>query len=575
MISVVIDGDEIPCNALIDGIQIALNANAKSTASLDIAFCDTDALLKYRGLNCEIWHEGEKLFSGVIDEETVDFKDNIRHLKASSRYLQILRDNASQIGVFIEEMSNKYDGIDDELNFRIDGFCGDIYTDAEDNILKLDLTSLKKADIQNAKKIDCFDLDSNFQLAYKDNDTFTHCRLQVLTNRYWQRDCTISYNNGYESTTLNGFFQFLKNYNFIPAPPVSRVIDTYNGLSWRISGFSYKGLPKAGMYNGTSWNPNPTKCTQYRETDKVIDGVKVRECVQTSRFNGEAYYAMSATATATKRWTQEINTIYSINFNDTSRDDGFNVDNYSLDLRNKEQSDNWNAMQECTLTKPPLSLTDGDRYLPLMADDEALIAAAFQYVAKARAKKIYSANQILSGDIILKRPNIVNDYKPLDIVSIDSEDLYIEWCIVDAVEYSINFGNISQTRLKIKGYYGGSSENGTILQLVSRNDGIYTPENRNGQIVARYGNKLTTMQANKTPAMVATAFNEICTNADDNDFYGFSMTQDENGVVSGYGFSLKIPEIAKEKTDARNIDGEAIFDFEMIKNTIIIKGTRC
>ena len=83
------------------------------------------------------------------------------------------------------------------------------------------------------------------------------------------------------------------------------------------------------------------------------------------------------------------------------------------------------------------------------------------------------------------------------------------------------------------------------------------------------------MQANKTPAMVATAFNEICTNADDNDFYGFSMTQDENGVVSGYGFSLKIPEIAKEKTDARNIDGEAIFDFEMIKNTIRIKGTRC
>lgn len=575
MIAVFINDNEIPCSALIGGIQIALNANAKSTASLDIAFCDTDALLKYRGLNCDIWHDGEKLFSGVIDEETVDFKDNIRHLKASSRYLQILRDNASQIGVFIPEMSNKSDGIDDELNFRIDGFCGDIYTDAEDNILKLDLTSLTKADVQNAKKIACFDLDSNFQLAYKDNDTFKHCRLQVLTNRYWQRDCTISYNNGYESTTLNGFFQFLKNYNFIPAPPVSRVMDTYNGLSWRISGFSYKGLPKAGMYNGTIWNPNPIKCTQYRETGHVVGGVSVRECVQTSRFNGESYYAMSATATATKRWTQEINTIYSINFNNTSRDDGFNVDNYSLDLRNKERADNWNAMQECTLTKPPLSLTDGDRYLPLTADDEALIEQAFQYVARARAKNIYNANQILSGDIIFKRPDIVKDYSPLDIVSIDSKDLYIEWGIVDAVEYSINFGNISQTRLKIKGYYGGSSEDGTLLQLISRNDGTYTPENRAGQIVARYGNRLTKIQENKTPAMIATSFNEICTNADDDEFYGFSMTQDENGVVSGDGFSLKIPEIVKEKTDARDIDGEAVFNFEMIKNTITIKGARC
>lgn len=575
MITVIIDDSEIPCDALIGGIQIALNANAKSTASLDIAFCGTDALLKYRGLNCDIFHDGEKLFSGVVDEEMVDFKDNIRHLKASSRYLQILRDNASQIGVFIPEMSNKSDGIDDELNFRIDGFCGDIYTDAEDNILKLDLTSLTKADIQNAKKIGCFDLDSNFQLAYKDNDTFKHCRLQVLTNRYWQRDCTISYNNGYESTTLNGFFQFLNNYHFIPAPPVSRVIDTYNGLSWRISGFSYKGLPKAGMYNGTIWNPNPTKCTQYRETGQVVGGVSVRECTQTSRFNGEAYYAMSATATATKRWTQEINTLYSINFNNTSRDDGFNVDNYSLDLRNKEQADNWNAMNECILTEPPLSLTDGDRYQPLTVDDELLIGKAFQYVAKARAKKIYSANQILSGDIIFKRPNIVKDYKPLDLVSIDSKDLFIEWAIVDAVEYDINFGNISQTRLKIKGYYGGSSEDGTVLQLVSMNDGIYTPENRNGQIVVRYGNKLNTVQNNKTPAMVATAFNEICTNADDNDFYGFSMTQDENGIVLGDGFSLKIPEIAKEKTDARDIDGEAVFDFEMIKNTITIKGGRC
>ena len=575
MIAVFIDDNEIPCSALIGGIRIALNANTKSTASLDIAFCDTDALLKYRGLNCDIFHDGEKLFSGVVDEETVDFKDNIRHLKASSRYLQILRDHASQIGVFIPEMSNKSDGIDDELNFRIDGFCGDIYTDTNDNILKLDLTSLKKADIQNAKKIDCFDLDSNFQLAYKDNDTFKHCRLQVLTNRYWQRDCTISYNNGYESTTLNGFFQFLNNYHFVPAPPVSRVMDTYNGLSWRISGFSYKGLPKAGMYNGTIWNPNPTKCTQYRETGQVVGGVSVRECTQTSRFNGGAYYAMSATATATKRWTQEINTLYSINFNNTSRDDGFNVDNYSLDLRNKEQSDNWNAMQECTLTKPPLSLADGDRYLPLTADDEALIAAAVQYVANARAKKIYNANQILSGDIVFKNQDIVKDYKPLDLVSIDSKDLFIEWAIVDAVEYDINFGNISQSRLKIKGYYGGSSENGTILQLVSMNNGIYTPENRNGQIVARYGNRLNTVQNNKTPAMVATAFNEICQNAADNEFYGFSMTQDENGVVSGDGFSLKIPEIAKEKTDARNIDGEAIFDFEMIKNTITIKGVKC
>lgn len=575
MIIVVIDDKEIPCSALIGGIQIALNANAKSTASIDIAFCDTDALLKYRGLNCDIWHDGACLFSGAIDEETVDFKNNIRHLKVSSRYLQILRDNASQIGVFIEEMSNKSDSIDDELNFRIDGFCGDIYTDTDDNILKLDLTSLKKADIQNAKKIACFDLDSNFQLAYKDNDIFKHCRLQVLTNRYWQRDCTISYNNGYESTTLNGFFQFLNNYHFIPAPPVSRVMDTYNGLSWRISGFSYKGLPKAGMYNGTIWNPNPTKCTQYRETGQVVGGVSVRECTQTSRFNGEAYYAMSATATATKRWTQEINTLYSINFNNTSRDDGFNVDNYSLDLRNKEHADNWNAMQECTLTKPPLSLTDGDSYLPLTADDEALIAAAFQYVAKARAKKIYAANQILSGDIVFKGQDIIKDYKPLDLVSIDSDELYIQWSIVDAVEYTINFGNISQTRIKIKGYYGGSSENGTILHLVSRNDGTYEPENRVGQIVARYGNRLTIMQENKTPAMVATAFNEICTNADDDEFYGFSMTQDENGIFSGEGFSLKIPEIAKEKTDARNIDGEAIFDFEMIKNTIIIKGARC
>lgn len=575
MITVVIDDSEIPCTALIGGIQIALNANAKSTASLDIAFCGTDALLKYRGLSCDIFHDGEKLFSGVVDEETVDFKNNIRHLKVASRYLQILRDNASQIGVFIPEMSNKSDGIDDELNFRIDGFCGDIYTDTNDNILKLDLTSLKKADIENAKKIACFDLDSNFQLAYKDNDTFKHCRLQVLTNRYWQRDCTVSYNNGYESTTLNGFFQFLNNYHFIPAPPVSRVMDTYNGLSWRISGFSYKGLPKAGMYNGTIWNPNPTKCTQYRDTGKVVGGVSIKECVQTSRFNGEAYYAMSATATATKRWTQEINTIYSINFNNTSRDNGFNVDNYSLDLRNKEQADAWNAMKECTLTKPPLSLADGDRYLPLTADDEALIAAAVQYVAKARAKKIYNANQILSGDIVFKGQDIIKDYKPLDLVSIDSKDLFIEWSIVDAVEYDINFGNISQTRLKIKGYYGGSSDNGTVLQLVSRNDGIYTPENRNGQISVRYGNKLNTVQNNKTPAMVATSFNEICTNADDNDFYGFSMTQDENGIVSGEGFSLKIPEIAKEKTDSRDIDGEAVFNFEMIKNTITIKGARC
>ena len=53
------------------------------------------------------------------------------------------------------------------------------------------------------------------------------------------------------------------------------------------------------------------------------------------------------------------------------------------------------------------------------------------------------------------------------------------------------------------------------------------------------------------------------------------MTQDENGIVSGDGFSLKIPEIAKEKTDARDIDGEAVFAFEMLKNTITIKGARC
>lgn len=572
MITIVIDDSEMPCNALIDGVQISLNANTKSTASFEIASCDTDALLKYRGLNCDIFHDGEKLFSGVVDEEIVDLKSNIRRLKASSCYLQILRDNASQIGVFIPEMSNKSDGVDDDLNFRIDGFCGDIYTDAEDNILKLDLTSLKKADIQNAKKIDCFDLDSNFQLAYKDNATFKHCRLQVLTNRYWQRDCTISYNNGY---SIIGFFNFLNQYSFIPAPPVPRVIDTYNGLSWRISGFSYQGLPKAGMYNGKIWNPNPMKCTQYRDTDKVVGGVKIKECVQTSRFNGEAYYAMSATATATKRWTQEISTIYAINFNDTSIDDGFNVDNYTLDLRNKEQADVWGAMSECALTKPPLSLTDGDRYLPLTADDEALIERAFQYVSCARAKRIYNANKILSGEIIFRRPDIIKDYSPLDLVSVDSNDLFIEWAIVDAVEYDINFGNISQTRLKIKGYYGGSSEDGTVLQLVSRDDGTYTPENRNGQIVARYGNRLNTVQNNKTPAMVATAFNEICTNADDNDFYGFSMTQDENGIVSGDGFSLKIPEIAKEKTDARDIDGEAVFAFEMLKNTITIKGARC
>lgn len=575
MITVIIDRHEIPCEALMNGLQISLNANAKSTASLDVAFCDTDALLKYRGLNCDIWHDGDRLFSGVIDEETVDFKSNIRQLKASSRYLQILRDNASQIGVFIKEMSNKADGIDDELNFRIDGFCGDIYTDDDDNIIQLDLTTLTNADIENSKKISCFDLESNFQLSYKGNDTFKHCRLQVLTNRYWQRGCTISYNNGYSGTNTIGFFNFMSQYGFIPAPPVSRVIDTYNGLSWRISGFSYQGLPKAGMYNGTIWNPNPTKCTQYRETGQVINGVKIKECVQTSRFNGEAYYAMSATATATKRWTQEISTIYAINFNQTSPDDGFNIDNYSLDLRNKERADDWEAMQECNLTEPPLSLADGDRYLPLTANEEALISQAFQYVSLVRAKKIYNANQILSGGIIFKGLDINKNYKPLDLVSIDSNDLYIEWCIVDAVEHDIDFGGISKTTLRIKGYYGGSSENGTILEMVSRDDGTYAPENRNGQIVAKYGNRLTTISSNKTPGMVSTAFNDICTNADDDEFYGFSMSQDENGVVSGDGFSLKIPEIAKEKTDAREIDGEAVFDFEMIKNTITIKGTRC
>ena len=576
MITVVIDKYEILCEALLNGIQISLNVNAKSTASLEISFCNTDALLKYRGLNCDILHDGTKLFSGVIDEEIVDFKSNIRRLKASSRYLQILRDNADEIGVFIKEMSNKADGIDDELNFRIDGFCGDIYTDDDDNIIQLDLTTLTKADIENAKKIECFDLDNNFQLAYKDNDTFKHCRLQILTNRYWQRDCTISYNNGYSGTNTVGFFNFLKQHNFIPAPPVSRVIDTYNGLSWRISGFSYQGLPKAGIYNGTIWNPNPTKCTQYRETGQVVGGVSVKECVQTSRFNGEAYYAMSSTATATKRWVQEISTIYAINFNQTSPDDGFNIDNYTLDLRNKEQADDWSAMSECTLTKPPLSLTDGDRYQPLTAGDEILISRAFEYVSKARAKKIYIANQILSGDISFKNTNIVKDYSPLDLVSIDGEDLYIEWAIVDGVDYDIRFGDISKTTLRIKGYYGGASDNGTVLQLVSRNDGIYEPENRVGEIVTRYGNRLTTAQpANATPAMVATAFNNICQQTDDDEFYGFSMSQDENGVVSGDGFSLKIPEIAKEKTDAREIDGEVLFNFEMMQNTITVKGTTC
>lgn len=575
MITVIIDEHEIPCNALMNGLQISLNANAKSTASLEIALCDTDALLKYRGLNCDIWHDNTRLFSGVIDEETVDLNNNIRRLKASSRYLQILRDNADEIGVFIQEMGNKSDGIDDELNFRIDGFCGDIYTDANDNIIKLDLTSITKTDIENAKKISCFDLDSNFQFAYKDNDTFKHCRLQVLTNRYWQRDCTISYNNGYSGTNTIGFFNFLNQYRFIPAPPVSRVIDTYNGLSWRISGFSYKGLPKAGIYNGTIWNPNPIKCTQYKETGQVVGGVSVKECTQTSRFNGEAYYAMSATATATKRWVQEISKIYTINFNQTTPDDGFNIENYTIDLRNKERADEWESMAECTLTKPPLSLSDGDRYQPLTADDEALISQAFQYVAKARAKKIYTANQILSGDISFKRPDIVKDYSPLDLVSIDSEDLYIEWAIVDGIDYDIQFSHISKTTLRIKGYYGGSSDESTILNMVSRNDGIYEPENRVGEIVARYGNRLTIAQSNTTPAMIATSFNNICTQTDDDEFYGFSMSQDENGIVSGDGFSLKIPEIAKEKTDAREIDGEAVFNFEMIENTITIKGAQC
>ena len=181
----------------------------------------------------------------------------------------------------------------------------------------------------------------------------------------------------------------------------------------------------------------------------------------------------------------------------------------------------------------------------------------------------------MSGDIVFRRPDILNDYNPLDLVSIDSEDLNIEWAIVDGVDYDIRFGDVAKTTIRIKGYYGGASDDGTILELISRDDGTYESENRVGQIVARYGNRLTMTQSNTTPAMIATAFNDICTNADDDEFYGFSMSQDENGVVSGDGFSLKIPEITKEKTDARDIDGEAVFNFEMIKNTITIKGSKC
>lgn len=190
-------------------------------------------------------------------------------------------------------------------------------------------------------------------------------RLASQFSRLWQRDVRFSFDSGYHVCV----------YHWFGLPPaVADMKAAIERAGWAWSDWQSTGLEKGGVYQcgKTPWLWSPVSRKVLGKKDPASTSIADVSAVSVQDFTD--YYARSASWSASRRWTQNVDEIYALSLQNAASIGRYGelAEDLHYTVRHEMRDDEWGRDYRDAQAPPPhfRQAANGDRYADLADADE-------------------------------------------------------------------------------------------------------------------------------------------------------------------------------------------------------------